>query len=70
MLKIICDDCGKECAAHVEFGFVDKVQVCVDCAPRVEAYLKDRDALHTAVSKKWYDGLKTLEKKHKCPIPR
>lgn len=70
MLKVICDDCGKECDEHREFGFFERVQVCPECAPKIEAYLKDRDDLHIAISKKWYDGLKSLERKHKCPIPR
>jgi formylmethanofuran dehydrogenase subunit B len=63
-LKVICDGCGQpledgEVTVH---GLVISRQYCGNCAATAEQFSSDRDALHTAVTKKWDDGFKKLIK--------
>jgi hypothetical protein len=43
-----------------EFGTVKKTIYCEECAPTVQAFINDRDALHTKLAELWEDGSERL----------
>ena len=66
-----CDGCGKELEPDEtrEFGVVRKGQYCVVCAPTIEKFYADRDALHTALAKKWAFGVAKLKRQFAKDLP-
>ena len=58
-IQSVCDSCGAPGPTE-ERGLVKKLDYCPKCAARIDAFLGERDALHTDVAKMWEQGLASL----------
>jgi hypothetical protein len=59
----ICQGCHKpepDFGKLAERGIVEERLYCEDCIKVVDAFLSDRDDLHTQLARLWSEGLATL----------